>query len=192
MEYPYTSVPNTLRKFLKGVPVKAVPNKITHNYLESIGMKSSSDRSIIRVLKFVELLDGSGIPADSYKEFRDKSKGPTILADLIRSSYNELYSTYEDAHNQSDEALTNFFRSKSELGDKVIKYQVATFKALCEFGDFEAIKPTEIQATSYIKKSDIVRPEIHMNLQIHLPESKDSSVYEAIFQALAKHLLKRG
>lgn len=195
-KYPYATAPNTLRKFLKGIPEKAVPEKVTQRYLESIGMKSKNDRTIIPVLKFVGLLDGSGIPTGDYKTFRDKSKGPGILANLIRTAYKDLYSTYEDAHSQSDEALSNYFHAKSELGERAIGFQLATFKALSEFGDFKGIVPTSqvgpagITPAPGVTPVSGVRPEIHINLQIHLPESKDSSVYESIFQAIAKHLLK--
>ena len=33
-----------------------------------------------------------------------------------------------------------------------------------------------------------LRPEFHYNIQIHLPESRDQAVYDAIFKSLKKHL----
>jgi hypothetical protein len=194
-KFPYTGAPNSMRKFLKGLPEKAVPTKVTQEYLVSIGMKSKADRTIMPVLKSVGLLDGSGVPTSAFRDFRDRSRGPSILASLIRKTYTELYSTYDDAHAQSDENLSNFFRAKSKLGQRAIQFQVATFKVLCEFGDFKAsgyaastqggglvTTPTTGQAEVY--------PGISITLQIHLPESKDPAVYDLIFQALAKHLMK--
>jgi len=179
-----------LRAFLKGIPEKAVPPKVTQPYLVSIGMKSSNDRTIIPVLKSIGLLDGSGVPKEEFKRFRDRSKGPAILADLIRTAYEDLYSTYEDAHKRGDEDLKNFFSAKSTLGERAIGYQIATFKTLCEFADFGAIS----DATESVRpKSGLpvpTHPEIHINLQIHLPVSKDASIYDSIFQALVKHILK--
>jgi hypothetical protein len=32
------------------------------------------------------------------------------------------------------------------------------------------------------------KPELHYNIQIHLPESRDPAVYEALFKSLKKHL----
>ncbi len=194
-KFPYTSAPNSLRKFLKGIPEKAVPPKVTQQYIVSIGMKSGNDRTIIPVLKSVGLLDGSGVPTSPFRDFRDRSKGPTVLAGLIRNTYSDLYSTYEDAHAQSDDNLTNFFKAKSKLGVRAIQFQLATFKVLCEFADFKAPGPIGVaQVGGQLGRSTAtqqeVYPAIHITLQIHLPESKDANVYDMIFQALAKHLMK--
>jgi hypothetical protein len=32
------------------------------------------------------------------------------------------------------------------------------------------------------------QPQLHYNIQIHLPESRDQAVYDAIFKSLKKHL----
>ena len=34
-----------------------------------------------------------------------------------------------------------------------------------------------------------ITTEMHYNIQIHLPETRDVSVYDAIFESLKKHLL---
>ncbi len=193
-KFPYTSAPNSLRKFLKGIPDKAVPPKVTKQYLQSIGLKSKADPTIIPVLKSVELIDGSGVPTNAFRDFRDESKGPPILATLIRKKYEDLYSTYEDAHVQNDDNLANFFKVKSELGPRAINYQIATFKTLCEFADFKAggapvVGQASQTPTSRTSQADLL-PGIHLSLEIHLPESKDPAVYDLIFQAIAKHVLK--
>jgi hypothetical protein len=190
-EFAYTVVPGTLRTFLKGIPERAVPPRISIRYLKSIGMKSSNDTSIIRVLKFVGLVDSSGAPKAEYTSFRDKVKGPGILAELVREAYAELYSTYEDAHNRSDEELKNFFRARTKLGDQVITYQVGTFKALSEFADFATAPPSPSGGVGPTASESTLQPSIHLNLQIHLPDSKDATTYDMIFQAIAKHLLRK-
>ncbi len=35
----------------------------------------------------------------------------------------------------------------------------------------------------------INKPEFHYNIQIHLPDSRDETVYDAIFKSLRRHLL---
>lgn len=188
-KFPYTYVPNSLRKLLRGIPEKAVPERVSRTYLKSIGMKSSNDPSIVPVLKFINLLDQSGTPTDNYRRFRDKTQGPALLAGLIRSAYASLYSTYEDAQARNDEDLKNFFRANTKLGVRVVNYQVATFKAVCEFGDFAGAVRTESPAGPTASRlTSPTSPEIHINLQIHLPESKDPAVYDAIFQAMSKYL----
>jgi hypothetical protein len=191
-KYPYTSAPNKLREFLKGLPNRPVPDKVTQKYLETLGMKSHADRTIIGVLKAVSLLDGNGAPMESYRLFRDKSRGPGILAAAIHSTYEELYKVYEDPHRQNDDNLRNFFKTQSNLGDSAINYQIATFKVLCEFADFgAAASPSTLsQESSRPTSQQTQQPVFHIDLHIHLPDAKDPLVHNAIFQAIARHLMK--
>lgn len=197
--FTYTYVPNSLRKFLKGVPDRGVPSKVDAAHLKSIGLKEQHDQSIIRVLKFINLLNNDGSPAQAYKDFRDKSKGPSVLAREIRSAYKELFDTYPDAQTQSDENLRNFFSGKTNLGTAAIRLIIATFKVLCEFGDFSDVQAGASGPSSitHALQSGVAAhegtgggPAIHINLQIYLPENVDASAYDAIFAAISRHLGK--
>lgn len=83
---------------------------------------------------------------------------------------------------------------KTKMSPSVVKLLVATFKVLCEFADFSTT--TEIKEKQETERPDVKAatipgyPSIHLTLQIHLPESKDPAVYDSIFQALSKYLLK--
>lgn len=195
--FPLTTVPNSLRKFLKGVPDRNVPPKVTTQYLKSITLKSSNDRSIIPVLKYIGLLDPTGVPSESYRRFRNKSEGPLELAQQIRKAYKQLFDTYDNAHTQQDDQLRDFFRANTDVGDRAINLIVATFKTLCEFADFGAGAPatgnkdgrgdTKVSPPGAPASQP---PEIHINLQVHLPVSDDTSVYDSIFDAMARSLKK--
>jgi hypothetical protein len=198
--FTYTYVPNTLRQFLKGVPNRGVPTKVNAEHLKSIGLKELNDQSIIRVLKFVGLLNGDGAPSEGYKDFRDKTRGPALLAKEIQRAYRELFETYPDAYTQTDENLRNFFTGKTSLGKKAISLVVSTFKVLCEFGDFSdvrtaaggpaSITQTHLTGASTASGASGSGPSIHINLQVHLPEAADSTTYDAIFAAINRHLGK--
>jgi hypothetical protein len=190
--YPYTTAPNKLREFLKGIPSRAVPEKVSTRYLEELGMKSKSDRSIIPVLKAVKLLGSDGSPTENYRQFRDESRGPSILGLAIRETYAALYNVYDDAHSQPDLNLRNHFKAKSDLGESAISLQIATYKVLCEFADFSGTAPVasaDRQATGGAI-ADRAVPAFHIDMHIHLPDSKDPMVYEMIFQAISKHIMK--
>jgi len=196
-KFAITTVPNSLRKFLKGIPDRNVPPKVTQVYLKSVGLKSSNDRSIIPVLKFVGLLDGSGAPTEAYRKFRNKSEGPILLAEEIKKAYKQLYDTYDNAHSQADDALQDFFRANTDLADRSVNLVVATFKTLCEFADFPTTQRAAETATAgTVPRADRAgtpvtqTPEVHINLQIHLPESNDPATYDAIFDAMARSLRK--
>jgi len=109
--YPYILVPKALEKFLRGVPDRGVPEKITTKTLEALGLKSKNHRAIIPILRFIDFVDPSGTPTDRYKAFRDRSKGPALMAQTVREVYADLFQMHGDAHEKDNEALRNFFAS---------------------------------------------------------------------------------
>jgi len=80
-----------------------------------------------------------------------------------------------------------------------------TFKALCDYAEWSALAlpehmPKLEEAKPDVKNDEkdfspqqetrhtkIKTPELHYNIQIHLPESRDPSVYDAIFKSLKEH-----
>jgi hypothetical protein len=79
-----------------------------------------------------------------------------------------------------------------------------TFRALCDLADWDSplIPPTAAVSTDHEEApsqmrdndSNVSAPksakplQLHYNIQVHLPESRDPAVFDAIFQALRRHL----
>jgi hypothetical protein len=171
---------------------------VSPEYLKSICLKALNDQTIIRVLKYVGLLDGSGNSTDVFRQFRDENKGPTALAGQIRAAYKELYDTYDNAHNESEQNLIGFFKAKTDVGDKAIRFMVATFKVLSEFANFsDTVVTAERTGDSHLAKPGTTTqsappagPQIHINLQIHIPNEASPATCDAIFEALSRRLGK--
>ncbi|TET14646.1 MAG: hypothetical protein E3J81_06260, partial [Dehalococcoidia bacterium] len=108
-DYAYVMVTGKLRKFMNRIPEVGVPRKVTTEYLASLGFKSSNERAIIPLLKFIGFLDDSGAPTNDYKIYRDTMKGPSVLGRAIKQSYSELFDIHPDAQSKDTEALRNFF-----------------------------------------------------------------------------------
>ncbi|MCI0532049.1 MAG: DUF5343 domain-containing protein, partial [candidate division Zixibacteria bacterium] len=68
-KFPYATTPNALRKFLQLVPQKPKPPKVNINTLQAWGLKNTNDKSIIRVLKALGLVDSNNEPTERYTEF---------------------------------------------------------------------------------------------------------------------------
>ena len=84
-----------------------------------------------------------------------------------------------------------------------------TFRALCDLADWsdsntvptnsppisheasnqESPLPQQVQAKTKQPVSTNAKMNLHYNIQIHLPETTNMAVYDAIFQSLKKHLL---
>jgi hypothetical protein len=144
------------------------------------------------------------VPTERWQAYRDKKRAPLELAAAIREAYSGLFALYDDAYRKDDEALRNFFTSNTTVGEKAVSYMVRTFKTLCELADFTSTPPPspeipsspEIEVTtdgSRVKIVDrAIAPQdvtINVNIQLTLPETKDGSIYDKIFESLKKHLL---
>lgn len=201
--YTYTTKIGSLKEFLKKVKTKelGVPEKVSLAYLGSIGYKSSNDRPILTILKSLGFVDGSGVPTALFSEFRtDKSE--QVMASAIRKAYNELFAIYPEPHKKPNEDLTNFFAQKEpSLKKGTLQYLVNTFRALCEFADFEKVSESKLTTVKEAEKKVVevakVTTEmptgvtINVNVQLNLPATEDASVYDKIFKALKDNLLSR-
>ena len=211
-EYPYANVISNLRKFIEGIPSKGVPDIIDVEYLKQIGFTNSNDFAIISVLSFVNLIDDQGKPTKIYTDYRISSKQEETMSQALKTAYADLFKIYPDAHEKSKQELTDFFKSKTKSGTLVVSRMVSTFLILCEFSTMnppvtatparvtKTTKPRTKKKVSTKKEQEPpkkevsvvtkTQPQVVVNIQLVLPETKDSSLYEELFKALKKHLLE--
>jgi hypothetical protein len=195
VDFPYTPKPTGVVRFLGQIQSMGVPTKVTLSFVESVGFKSKNDRPIVPILKALGFLDGSAVPTDRWRDYRDRSHAPRLLAEGIREAYSELFAVYPDAYRRDDEALMDFFKSKTAVAEKTVRLMVRTFRSLCELADFQldegkaaGRKEAEMQPTP----STTTRPPWHpinlsVNIELVLPATKDGSIYDALFESLKKH-----
>lgn len=202
MSFPYTQNTGNLTALIAQIGKNGVPDKFTTKDLPVWGFKSSNDRSIVSVLKFINFLDSSGVPTDLWRQAR--TKPDVAVAKGVRDGYKSLFQTFPDAERKDSEALTNFFKAKTDVGDAAIKQMVGTFKALAQFGNFSSsnsMSVDEAPATA----SEAVTPSIippvavpspsgsgvtvNLNIELAVPADESGKVYEAFFKAMKKHLL---
>jgi hypothetical protein len=201
--FPYTPAANSLRKFLKQVPDKPKPPKVTGELLKSWGLTSSNDRYIIGVLKKLDFLDPSGAPTQNYQSFMLKGSGPATMAAQVRRVYAPLFEASHRPHADSQEDLKRLFHVHSGGSEATIKTQIQTFKTLCEFANFEASaamaqvssngQVTAAPAGPATVQASVAGgiPVVHIDLHIHLPENKSTRDYEAIIQDIARYIYKQ-
>jgi len=201
--YPYTQNVGSLIAVIKAIGSHGVPDKFTTKELPVWGYKSSNDRSIVGVLKHIGFIDPSGTPQQLW---RDARTNPELAAAKgTKAGYAELFKTFPDAHRKDAEALTNFFKAKTSVGDSAIKLMVATFRALAQFGDFdgtddnspdstEANAAAASNATSAVSKkiSGSGGMTINLNVELVVPTDATGDVYDKFFAAMKKHLLDGG
>jgi hypothetical protein len=199
--YPYTTVPNRLRELLGKLPSLGKPEKASQAWLKGLGYTSGNDRTMLAAMRKAGIIGPSGAPTDFYDAIRNKDGG--MVAEGVRAAYRELFAVYPDAQQKDDEALRNFFRSKTSAGDDVQKLMVRTFKVFCERAEFGAAapaatvdaeaadgngRPEEQAVTRHVVRSTGGGLTLNVNIQLQLPPNAEGDVYEKLFEAMGKHL----
>jgi hypothetical protein len=202
-KFPYIQNTGSIKEFIEKIPKMGVPQKINTHSLPTLGFKSTNDRPIVPILKFINFIDGSGSPNQNYKDFRDSTKAGGILAAELKKAYSDLFEIYPDAFEKDDQALKDFFAPTTEAGEQVVLATVNTFKTLCSFANFKsAPKETlEIGETEKEREQKNVQGKpvfptqtgvtLNVNIQLNLPITDDASVYDKIFKAIKDNLVSR-
>lgn len=197
-EFPYTTVPGKIKSLMIKIREVAVPQKVTGQWLKTVGFKSSNDASLIGILKFIGLIDSSGSPTARWTEYRG-SKHKQILGKAIQDGYKDLFAVYTDANQRSQAELDHVFSTNSSGGKQVVAKTLATFRALVEQGEFaktdeqgELGTPSSTNTLAAPKSTDSridnSSPSLHIDIQIHISPEASAEQIDQIFSSMAKHL----
>lgn len=206
IDVPYMPSVKNLHKMLDAVQHAAVPETFTYEFLKDLGFSSSNDRSLIKLFKYLGLLDSSGRPQSSYRDFVDHTKTKQVLAQRLHAAFDDLYNSNKTAHEKTVDNLKGWFKSKTGKGDAVALKMASTFKSLAQYADFSKAKQSsakpETPATPEPPKVEEppVQPQIPpitgeskfglvYRLEIHLPDTQNIETYRAIFKALREELM---
>jgi hypothetical protein len=200
---PYVNSYGQLSKLFNEIKKASVPPKFTQDFISSmLGLKSSSYRAMIPLLKNLGFLDQGNVPTQDYKDFRDESKSGLVLAKKIKETYSDLFSANEYAYKLSKEELTS--KLITILGfskeDKNINYVVGTLQELFKLADFTGKhklneKKKHIQVETP-EKPPLAQPfeqknqlGISYTINLNLPATTEVEVFNAIFKSLKEHIL---
>jgi hypothetical protein len=205
MEIPFLLNKKNLRRFLDGMPGFAVPTVFSKKELLALGFKSSYDEKIPLIMEFIGFVDKARVPTERWKKFRDKENSAKIMAESIKEAYADLFKRYPNANEKDDEALRNVISGVTSADKMIVGKIIDTFKTLCEYADFNGsfVEPsTQIvkdEPTKNIvqKKVEEIpttkltgeKLTININLELVLPATTDSQIYDKLFESLKKHLM---
>lgn len=211
----YLITTKNVEPFLNSIISARAPERFTQKFLESLEFKSTNDRLFIALLKGLGFIDEAGTPTARYYDFMDQTRSKEIMAQAVMEAYEDLFNVNTEAYKLTEEEVKNKLRTltQGKHTDRVLTYMAKTFKSLSSYAawgvkkhvktdDHEAPKRTNPStATPSPEKQPPSIPEqsaakekinelgLHYNIQIHLPETRDAAVYDAIFQSLKTHLL---
>lgn len=206
----YLITTKNLDAFFNSILSAQAPAKFTNKFLEQLEFKSTNDRLLIGILKALKFVDANGVPQDRYFKFLDQTQSKTLLAESIFEAYSDLFAINTKANEMTVAEVKNKLKTLTQGSkkDNILHLMANTFTSLCKYADFSAPKNTSMIAltkeehkqksnfdenpTSNMKHELInkqITTEMHYNIQIHLPETRDMGVYDAIFKSLKEHLL---
>ena len=198
----YLVTTSNLEAVLNALKSARAPERFNNKFLSQLDFTSSNDRLFIGVFKCLGFIDESGTPTQRYFQFLDQTQSGRVLADALKEAYADLFAINVKANEMSVEEVKNKFKTLTlgQKSDGVVGMMANTFKALAEQADWEApaaVVYSEVPTTSPQPEPAKSFPEppplplknlgLHYNIQIHLPESRDPAVFDAIFQALRRH-----
>lgn len=204
----YLMTTKNLEAFLNALRAAKAPERVNNKFLTQLDFTSSNDRLFIGVLKGLGLIDESGVPTRRYYAFLDQTESGKILAEAIREAYEDLFAVNKKVQELSVEQVKNKLKTltQGQKSDNVVGLMAMTFKALCGLADWKGA-PHEKAAEKDKTKDTSKQPaeeeaaeaahasgkhgkafQLHYDIHIHLPESRDPAVFDAIFDAMKKHL----
>ncbi|MCR9013806.1 DUF5343 domain-containing protein [Aquiflexum gelatinilyticum] len=204
----YLVTTKNLQPIINSLISAKAPDKLTGGFLKTLGFTSSNDTLYVKLFKEIGLIDANGTPTSKYYEFIDQSQTAKILATCIEEGYSDLFAINKQAYKMTEEEVKNKLKTLTQgtIDESILKLMAKTFKALTEIADWSvshskpAKKLEETEDTKVFHQhsqinlpassnESVINPTLHYNIQIHLPETRDSSVYDAIFKSLKQHLL---
>jgi len=198
----YMTTTKNLEGILNAIQSAQAPEKFTLKFLESLEYKTAADRLIIGVLKGLRFLDDNSVPIERYFRFLDQSEGNRVLAEGIREAYDDLFRVNIKANELSQSEVKNKFKTltQGQKSDVVLDDMAKTFVALCALADWTSI-PAPLVSQPPIEEASqregalatplsLPMSQLCYNIQIILPATRDTAVYDALFKSLKEHLLK--
>jgi hypothetical protein len=205
----YLLTTKNLDAFFNSLLNAQAPPRVTNKFLEHLEFKSTNDRLFIGVLKFLGFIDNNGVPQERYFNFLDQTQSKQVLAEAIKEAYSDLFSINVKAHEMSANEVKNKLKTLTQgsKSETVLGCMSNTFTALCRYADFskhasnemvqvrktesitEEVHGNDQQKHTHELINKKITTEMHYNIQIHLPETRDITVYDAIFKSLKDHLL---
>ena len=203
-DLPYLASYKNVGLLFEKIAKAKVPEVFTVRYLSDIlGLKSTTDRQLIPLLKKMGFLDSSGKPAPQFSQLKNAATAKYAIADGIRLAYKPLYESDENVQDLPADQLKGTIAQVSGAEEGMVKAITGTFNALARIADFAGEKreesevPEEEEAGDEDKELHGTRkkgslgafsPSFRFNIEVHLPSNGTEETYLAIFTALRKAL----
>ena len=188
----YVMATSRLSELFSKIKDGQVPPQVTQQLLKDWGFRSSADKAYIPLLKSLGFLTSDGKPTQRYQDYRDHSRSKVVLGSALREAYGDLFLISNSPTTANKDPIEGKFKSFHNTSDDVAGRMTKTFYALLALSDVSEdgkgaskAKPDKDNEEQDSKKkrketNGGTLTDLHYNIQIHLPATKDLEVYNAI------------
>lgn len=210
-EYPpYVNGYGGIPKLFAKIKEASVPPKFTQDFVNTaLGLKSSSFRAMIPLLKRLGFIDQANVPTQAYKDYRDSALSGRVMAERLRDGYKDLFQANEYAWKLTKKELQD--RLKTILGvaenDQAVPFVASTFIELSKLATWDGTPSKKSKQgeeehvtvlTDAIERthgSEAVsgfhgKLGLSYTINLNLPATTEIEVFNAIFKSLRENLLR--
>ena len=209
---PYVTATGNIERALLAIKSAATPATVSQDFVKTIlKIPGGSGNQMASFLKKVGFVNADATPSDLYKRFRNTATAGKAAAEALKIGYGPLYVRNEYMHQMSDDKLRGLIIEETGQGDdsSAVALTLASIKAIKKFAVWSETTDTNPPDSSGITlpSQHMERPSssskdnahrspqrVGMNLSytinLNLPATSDSAVFNAIFKSLKENLLK--
>lgn len=202
---PYVNGYGGIPKLFAEIKSASVPPKFTQDFMSTaLGLKSSSFRAMIPLLKKLGFVDQANVPTQAYRDFRDDTMSGQVMAHRLREAYAPLFTANAYAWKLDKKELQAKLKNVTGAGDDDPNlYAVAgTFLELSRLAHWEGSAtpkrgesssgPAELAPSATSSPLQLQSPRIGLSytINLNLPATTEIEVFNSIFKSLRENLLR--
>ena len=195
--FSYTTTPGRFRDTLQAMISAERPPNFNRDFIETVlDIKGGAVSAYPPILKRLGFLSQDGSPTDLYGAFQADSSRSAAALEGLKNGFGELFKRNAHAHKADDAKIKDYLiqitgRTKD---DPTVGAILGTFNAVKSFITSDSSRlPSNDMTISTETPNTSENRDLNMGLSYHinivLPETKDISVFNAIFQSLKQNLL---
>jgi hypothetical protein len=201
---PYVNGYGGISKLFSEIKSASVPPKFTQDFMSTaLGLKSSSYRAMIPLLKKLGFVDQANVPTQAYRDFREDTMSGAVMAQRLREAYAPLFAANEYAWRLDRKELHGKLKNVTGAGDddSNLAAVVGTFTELAKLARWEGapelkrIEPSRPDTESETimgppRPAHTARIGLSYTINLNLPATTEIEVFNAIFKSLRENLLR--
>lgn len=204
---PYVTAPGNIERALNGIKSAATPERVSQDFVKTIlKIPGGSGDQITSFLKKTGFTNTDGTPSDLYKQFRNSNTTGKAAAAALEVGYSALKRRNEYWYKLPDDKLKGLLIEETgqSAESNAIALTLACIKSIKKFASWadpeseeKALQekekdriPLTLPSTTKRKSLSGIGMNLSYTINLNLPATTDTAVFNAIFKSLKENLLE--